>query len=120
MSTTPIIIKPHGHHPELEVVLDRYLHDGSLAIQTYSPCPYTDALEPYARLSVCVEGITPEENCFWFKDYSENSGLLDAALASNLGTLTGRTAISGFALLNEFRLNPDYVDQIPDVLQPAS
>lgn len=118
MSTTPIIIKPYEIHPTLFVELSRYTADNSIAVQTYAQMDpnIPDCFEPYARLSVCVEGCPPAENCFWFKDYSENSGLLDAAVESNFGRLTGRSVITGYALVKEFELNPAFVSQVPDVL----
>lgn len=118
MSTVEMIIKPSGIHPKLFVELSRYTADNSIAVQTYAQMDrdFPDLFEPYARLSVCVEGCPPAENCFWFKDYSENSGLLDAALESGFGKLTGRSVISGYEIVKEFELNPAFVSQVPDVL----
>lgn len=117
MSTVPMIIKPFGTHPTLFVELSRYTSDNSIAVQTFwQPDKDVGFFEPYARLSVCVEGCPPAENCFWFKDYSENSGLLEAALESNFGKLTGRSVISGYSVVKEFELNPAFVSQVPDVL----
>ena len=117
MSTVPMIIKPFGIHPTLFVELSRYTSDNSIAVQTY--CQSKGGFyEPYARLSVCIEGCPPAENCFWFKDYSENSGLLDAAMESNFGRLTGRSILVGYGIAKEFELDQAFVSQVPDV-QPA-
>ncbi len=67
------------------IELGKY-HGGNLSVQLRSPGSY----EPYATLSVWVEGskLAPDE--FVVKNYSENAGLGDLSLYNGSFEDTGR------------------------------
>jgi len=59
--------------------------NGNLAIQLMT------AEEPYATLSINVDGVSLEKNEFVAKTYSENEGILPQFVESGLFTDTGKT-----------------------------
>lgn len=60
--------------------------------------------EPYAGVTVNLDGNLPAEGAFWVKDYSENAGLADALFVAGVITLTGRVTRVGFGTAVEARL----------------
>lgn len=77
-------------------------HDGSLALQAYTP-----EGEPAYTATVCTEE-PPAEGCVWIKDWSENEGVLDALERAGIIQMTGRWLPCGFAVAFEGKLLVDF------------
>lgn len=74
------------------VEFTEYQHGEGVAIQLYS----VEDGEPYARVSVNIEGVVLGKNEFIFKDTAENEGMLEAFLNAGIVKTTDRTATSGY------------------------
>lgn len=80
-----------GATRNLSIRTERYVHGGGLAVELFD----VEAREPYAMVSVNVPGVVLADDEFVFKTYSENEGLLEAMLESDVVELTGRHADIG-------------------------
>jgi hypothetical protein len=79
-----------GESWKLSVLTDHYLHGGRLAVQLLC-----EDGEPFATVSVNVDGVRLATDEFVFKTYSENEGLLEVMLAAGFVELTGQCAEIG-------------------------
>lgn len=77
-------------------------YDVSLRFREYTEgniavCLETASGEPFATLSVNIEGVQLGPNEFVAKTYSENIGLNEQLIAAGYFRDTGRTVVVGFA-----------------------
>lgn len=80
----------YGNVVRLSLRTGQYRYGGGLALQLLC-----EDREPYATVSVNVEGVPLAVDEFIFKTYSENEGLLEGMLDAGVVELTGRTAEIG-------------------------
>ncbi len=80
MDYTPrtVTLNHFGRPVTVSVHADQYHHGGGLAVQLYEDG------EPYATVSVNIEGLRLKEDEFVAKTYSENEGLLEGLLAAGV------------------------------------
>jgi hypothetical protein len=68
--------------------------------------------QPYCTLSTNLPEL-PAEGCFWLKDWSENTPVVEHMLKNKAIELTGRTLPSGFVLVREARLKIPAKELVP-------
>ena len=66
------------HDTDLKIYQERYQSNNNLALTVY-----TEDHEPYMTISVNV-GVPLEKDEFYCKNYSENTGVLDALVEQNI------------------------------------
>ena len=80
---------------EVSIVTDRYPHGDTLCV----------TLSNGVRLSINVpESALLKDNEFVFKNYSENTGLLESCLKAGIVELTGEKIRTGFVVCPVVRL----------------
>jgi hypothetical protein len=77
---------------KLSVLTGRYKFGDGLVVDLLE-----ETGEPYATVSVNIEGVRLADGEFVFKTYSENDGLLEAMLAAGIVETTGRFVAVGMA-----------------------
>src|SRR5437763_1944588 len=86
----PVSLRVGPARRPVSVVTDEYTHGGGLAVHLVC-----EDGEPYATVSVNVEGVRLAADEFVFKTYSENEGLIQAMLAAGAVAITGRICSVG-------------------------
>ena len=98
-------VGPTKYASEGELNLDRYASGRGIAITVTDP----ETGESLYRATVMVD-LSPNENCVWLKGWGENEGVPEAFVKAGLGTLTGRTCLTGYTRAREFKLNDELIE----------
>jgi len=90
--------------------------DGNTAVELlFHDDECNGMLTPYAKLSVNVGGVFPN-NMFVAKTYSENEGLLDGFIAAGLFTEVDEVGV-GFSVCPVLEISPELFEEVAMALE---
>ncbi len=90
--------------PRVHIVFDTYETNSALAVSLY------EDEQPYAMLSVNIPGAELlSEGEFYLKAYSENQFIAQELIERNILIPANNTAVTGFATVESYTVNPNYI-----------
>lgn len=119
MNTTPlqldsITLAGHRYNGPIDVEVTGYLADGGIAIILVTrEDGYPDLLSK-VTVNLSQQGLQPDEDCVFVKDWSESEGMLKAMEEAGWMKATGRRVESGYVRVPEARLLGDLLTAVQD------
>lgn len=113
MIATGVITGRTNYSEKAEIYIGVYM-DGQIALKFRDPSSGEILFIP----TCCLYPVPYKTKEYvWIKDHGENAGLGDYLVREKIITLTGETRSTGFLEVQEAKLTPWFIEQLPDTWQ---